>query len=476
MPNDPEIIYYQKTNENREYKISDSNSGSGSGSRGWSYGTQTSATPEQIQTVLNNLPAMKPYKFTYVDNVNAGTDGWIIDFDNPTSPNYLDIARMNQILDDVFNNYDPGNYRGYLNYARGQADIARHECGPTHDENVKWRLRDINNNNLRPRLDTINRIQSAIASEANFNTLNSNQKLANVVNKLNSRLQKLYDYNANTLGTVKQINDSINAHYSKIFRGIENNIAMIRWNDMIVEYDILNYKKLNSADSNTSKMIDGAISNAQDASGQLWKTTKDKVKKYNNDIKDQNDLLTDKINKVSDYYTKNERNFEYQQKNIPYLANIKNGFFITYYVLIFILVIFCIYAKTRAELIWRIVFIAFLAILPFIAHIVELYLYNIGAYLYSFLLNKPFNNDNVDYGPTKGMPYKGDVLAKDHVKIADGYEKELADPTNSFDDLQKNRPLYFSRSATLQYMSDKLSGIFDGLNFSNAFNALANGG
>ena len=109
-------------------------------------------TSTQQSQALGNIKPRKKYKFTYLKDKSD-----LIDFKG--IPDTANRVR------DIANSYNINNINNYLKYAREQANISGHECGPTHDEKVKWRLRDIQSQELNPMLDKVNYIKNRVQNE-----------------------------------------------------------------------------------------------------------------------------------------------------------------------------------------------------------------------------------------------------------------------------------------------------------------------
>lgn len=405
--------------------------------------------------VLANVKPRKKFTFTYVNP-------WVIDFEGMPETS----SRVKWIVD----NYDYNGYYGYMNGAWQEADRSGHQCGPNHDESVKWKLRDIQNYNLNPIMNKVNDILGRINNES---CLTGDCLLNDRIEQFNNRIALLNAYNAN-LGTPEQIQKNISSYYKYLIDAVNADRKIIENNDGIIVYTNLQYDAAAESAAINDKLLKKSIS-AQDAeSASLFESSKDKIKKYNEEIESQNNILIDKSNKVKDYYTKTERDFEHQQSNIPFLGTVKNFFFVTFYVLIFGLIVLCFYAKSRYDLIWRIFIVLLFCVFPFIAYDTEMFLYNMFMYLYSFILNRPFNNDNVDYNPTKGDPHKGDVLSLNHLKTTDGEEKEPIDRTNNFDDLQKNNFEFLPTNSIIGGYN-YFNKIYNSFNLSGVTNSLVNG-
>jgi len=476
-------MIYTKNNDKRKYtlslnKLSNDGSNANRVTDPYHVVQVTGSDSAQAQSNLKIRP--RPPTFTYIEDIDHNAPGKIIDFDNPTSGVYLDIDGLNRFLDEFLNNYNSDSFNAFLNYAQGQANGAGHECGPTHDENVKWRLRNINSQNLQPMLRTVNGINgiisnnSFISNDLKQDGAHLNEKISMLVN----RLQLLYQYNNNTLGTPEQIVSTITAYFQNLINIEKTDTDIINKNNAIVLDANSKIDAAIASGKTELNVTEEAVNKAKDTNGYLWKGAKDKVTKYYHEISDQNDLLTDKKEKVTGYYTKMERQFEFQQANVPKVSNIQTYLYIVYYALIVVWIFFLFRSKNGFSLKRKIGFILILLLFPFMVYYIEMAIHGVFRFLYSFVTNKPFNNKNFNYDPTKGDNYQGDVLSRDHVKTTDVSVYNMPDSTNGFDQLEKsnlsvmsNNPLTKFVGGIRNYFEEKIRGF----NFNNILNRVVNG-
>jgi hypothetical protein len=418
----------------------------------------TRTTPQQRQILANTKPRKK-FNFTKLkDN--------IIDFEG--------IPDNSQKVRVIANNYDVPGINNYLNYAQNQANISGHQCGPTHDEKVKWRLRDIQSQQLNPMLDKVNGIKNQASKQE---CLNADCGLDTKKDEFKSRIAFLERYITN-IGTPEQIKKNIDSYYQYLVDAVNTDRKIIQSNNKIIVYTNLQYDAAGKLEADNKNLVNSALESVKDEFGILYNASIDKTKKYYKDIKSQNNIVNEKVNKIKDYGTKMEREFESTENSVPFIGTFKNWLFIIFYVLLFVLIVLCYFAKTRYELMSRIFTILCLGALPFFAYTIELFLYNNFSYLYSFVLNKPYNNDNLHYNPTKGTTVNGDILSLNHLKNTDGKENEPIDSTYNFEDLDKSN-LNFLSTRSMQTFYNDITDYFNrlniGLNVNNVFNSLANG-
>jgi hypothetical protein len=472
-----------KNNDNRNYKLilNKYSSASSTGSKS-PYNIVNTEDSDYDKSGSNLKFRPRPPTFTYIEDINNNSaPGKIIDFDNPTSGFYLDIDGLNRFLAEFLNNYNSDSFNSYLNYAKGQADSARHECGPTHDEKVKWRLRDINSKHLQPMLRTINGVDGIVSNNTFIkqNLTGGSSYLNDKISLLAKRLELINQYNNYTLGTPEQIVSIITSYFKNLIDVVNADTAIINKNLEIVTNANSNLVTSTERSETNLLVANDAIEKAEKENGYLWTSTKEKVTKYYNEIIDQNDLLTDKKEKVTGYYTKMERQFEFQQANIPMVSNIETYLYIIYYALIVVWIFFLFRSNNGFSFRRKLGLIFILLLFPFIVYYIEFTIHNIFRYLYSFVTNKPFNNKNFNYDPTKGDNYLGDVLSRDHVKTTDGSSYEVSDNTNGFDQLEKsnfsamgNNPIIKLGNYIGNYFHKKISSF----NFNNTLNSVVNGG
>jgi hypothetical protein len=418
--------------------------------------SKNDSTPSTPQTTI-----LKGFNFTYIQP-------WLMDFP-------LDSNQCANVVNYVNANYNPANYEDTLNYAWSVAYWAEHECDEWHDEDTKWNLRDVQTYNLRPIVNFLSSINNQCANLTCLTKYKVNDLRA-LNDKYKNNLNAINDYNA-MLGTPEQIENNIQHYYKFLIDGVNDNTLIVSENNDIVVYTNVHYDAAKDLAEKNTAVVNAELSAAKSKNVSLVSAINEKEKDYNNKIKNQNDILSTYADKIQGYYTKMDRDYKYKEEKVPLLNTMKNVFFITYYAILIVLFALSYYSKTRYELIWKILGVLFLAVFPFFVYTVELYLYNIGMHMYSFVLNKPYNNDNVDYDPTKGVPYQGNILASDHVKITDGYEKDVIDRTNGIDDLEKAnvRALYNPTiNSNIDSISSYFGNMFRSFNMNNVVNSLIN--
>jgi hypothetical protein len=413
---------------------------------------------------LANVKPRKKFKFTYVQPK-------IINF-KPKGNSSVKESIDN--LNSMVNSYKRDDFNGYMSYARREADGSGHVCGPTHDEKVKWRLRDIQSQQLGPKQSAIINVENKVRGEP---SLNEGWDLNTINTDYATRLSFLKTYISN-LGTEAQIKKSIKDYYQYLIDAVNTNRAIVEDQTDIIVYTNLQYDNAEGTLAQNEKILTAALTVADNDFSNLYTASIDKTKNYYKEILSQNAIVTQKVNNVKDFGTKMDREFDFRQGNITTIDTTKKWLFIIFYVLLAILLILCYFAKTRYELMGRIFIILCLGAFPFVAYTIEYYLYNGLTFLYSFILNKPYKNNEKDYDLTKGSPVNGDILSLNKLKTTDGKEKELIDPQNNFDDLEKSNYNLLSSRSLQTFFNDTsafVNNLFNGINTSNIVNSLANG-
>jgi hypothetical protein len=414
-----------------------------------------------------NLASIKPrkkFKFTYVLPK-------IINF-KPKDKSSVKESIDN--LNSMVNSYKRDDFNGYMNYARREADGSGHVCGPTHDEKVKWRLRDIQSQQLGPKQTAIINVQNAVQGEP---SINEGWNLNDINADYTARISFLNTYISN-LGTEAQIKKSIKDYYQYLIDAVNNNKAIVEDENDIIVYTNLQYNAAKGTNAQNEEILTAALTTADNDFTNLYTVSIDKTKNYYKEILSQNAIVTQKVNMVKDFSTKMDSEFGFRQGSITTLDTAKHWLFIIFYVLLAILLILCYFAKTRYELMGRIFIILCLGAFPFIAYTIEYYLYNVLSFLYSFIVIKPYKNNENDYDPTKGSPVNGDILSLNKLKTTDGKEKELIDPQNNFDDLEKSNFNLLASRSLQTFFNDAgayFNNLFNNMNTNNIVNSLVNG-
>ena len=107
-------------------------------------------------------------------------------------------------------------------------------------------------------------------------------------------------------------------------------------------------------------------------------------KLYYNMIVEQNNLLTDTIQKDLNINTTNNQKFNYQSNDILFLNGVNNILFYIYYFIVLIVCYYLFYDK-NFTLIKKGVILFIFAIYPYVFNLITYYLVKIVMYLYSII-------------------------------------------------------------------------------------------
>ena len=116
------------------------------------------------------------------------------------------------------------------------------------------------------------------------------------------------------------------------------------------------------------------------------------LKTYKN-IKLQNDMLKNQIDKISNIYSADNQRAIYQTKNLEYQTTIYSYLLIVYYVLLIILIFLFYFDIKNVSRIVKIGVVIAIGIFPWIIYPFEKFIYFIFAYLYSIVNGNVFFND-----------------------------------------------------------------------------------
>lgn len=102
-------------------------------------------------------------------------------------------------------------------------------------------------------------------------------------------------------------------------------------------------------------------------------------------VSNENDTLETNVKKLNEYYSTDDQKVNYEELQIQWFNTIKNYLYFTYYTLVLTLAILLIIKNTKYTKVYKFTIILCLVVFPFIIAPIEIIIYNIITYIWSFL-------------------------------------------------------------------------------------------
>lgn len=108
-------------------------------------------------------------------------------------------------------------------------------------------------------------------------------------------------------------------------------------------------------------------------------------------VDQQNSVLSYALQKLNEKYSTDDQKNKFEQQKIENLRATFNSLFVIYYVSL-IGVVYFLYKSTAYNIYKKLFIMVGFAIFPFVISTIELLVYDILLYAYSFIFSIPYNN------------------------------------------------------------------------------------